>query len=60
LIPLGDRQGGNRGAKPLLAEADLEALRERLNTPDDGGLWSSRGSWIAARPGRAHVHAPCG
>jgi len=27
---LGDRRRGNRGARPLLDEADLEALRERL------------------------------
>ena len=38
---LGDRRHGNRGARPLLDEADLEALRERLKTPpEDGGLWT--------------------
>jgi transposase len=60
---LGDRRRGNRGAKPLLGEADLEALRERLQTPpDDGGLWSGPkvARWIAARLGLVHVHAPRG
>lgn len=60
---LGDRRRGNRGAKPLLTEADLEALRERLRTPpDDGGLWSGPkvARWIAARRGLVHVHAPRG
>jgi hypothetical protein len=38
---LGDRRRGNPGARPLLDETDLEALRERPKTPpDDGGLWS--------------------
>ena len=60
---LGDRRRGNRGARPLLAEADLEALRERLKTPpDDGGLWTGPkvARWIAARRGLVHVHAPRG
>lgn len=38
---LGDRRRRNRGARALLAEADLEALRERLRTPPEvGGIWS--------------------
>jgi transposase len=60
---LGDRRRGNRGAKPLLDEADLEALRERLKTPpDDGGLWTGPkvARWIAARRGLVHVHVPRG
>ena len=60
---LGDRRRGNRGAEPLLAEADLEALRERLRTPpDDGGLWSGPklARWIAARLGLVQVPAPRG
>jgi transposase len=60
---LGDRRRGNRGASPLLDEADLEALRERLKTPpEDGGLWSGPkvARWIAARRGLVHVHAPRG
>ena len=60
---LGDRRRGNRGARPLLDEADLEALRERLKTPpDDGGLWTGPkvAGWIAARRGLVHVHAPRG
>ena len=55
---LGDRRRGNPGARPLLTEADLEALRERLKTPpDDGGLWSGPkvARWIAARRGLVHV-----
>jgi transposase len=60
---LGDRRRGNPGGRPLLTEADLEALRERLKTPpDDGGLWSGPkvARWIAARRGLVHVHAPRG
>lgn len=60
---LGDRRRGNPGARPLLSEADLEALRERLKTPPDGGgLWTGPkvARWIAARRGLVHVHAPRG
>jgi transposase len=60
---LGDRRRHNHGARPLLSEADLEALRQRLATPpDDGGLWTSRkvAEWIADRLGLAHVHTPRG
>lgn len=60
---LGDRRRRNPGAKPLLSEADFEALRERLKTPpDDGGLWSGPkvARWIAARKELVHVHAPRG
>ena len=60
---LGDLRRGNRGARPLLSDDDLEALRERLRTPpDDGGQWSGPkvARWIAARLGLAHVHAPRG
>jgi transposase len=60
---LGDRRRRNAGARPLLSEADLEALRERLKTPpDDGGIWSGPkvARWIAARKGLVHVHAPRG
>jgi transposase len=60
---LGDRRRHNHGARPLLSEADLEALRQRLATPpDDGGLWTSRkvADWIADRLGLAHVHTPRG
>jgi transposase len=60
---LGDRRRRNAGAKPLLSEEDLDALRERLKTPpDDGGLWSGPkvARWIAARLGLVHVHAPRG
>ena len=60
---LGDRRRRNAGARPLLSEKDLEALRERLKTPpDDGGLWSGPkvARWIAARRGLVHVHAPRG
>jgi hypothetical protein len=40
---LGDRPRHNHGVSPLLSEADLEALRQRLATPpDDGVLWTSR------------------
>jgi hypothetical protein len=39
---LGDRPRHNHGVSPLLSEADLEALRQRLATPpDDGVLWTS-------------------
>ena len=51
---LGDRRRRNAGARPLLSEDDLEALRERLKTPpDDGGIWSGPkvARWIAARRG---------
>lgn len=60
---LGDRRRRNPGGKPLLSDADLEALRERLQTPpEDGGIWSGPkvARWIAARLGLAHVHAPRG
>jgi transposase len=60
---LGDLRRGNRGARPLLSDDDLEALRERLGRPpDDGGQWSGPkvALWIAARLGLAHVHAPRG
>ena len=60
---LGDRRRRNAGAKPLLSEDDLEALRERLKSPpDDGGIWSGPkvARWIAARRGLVHVHAPRG
>lgn len=60
---LGDRRRGNRGARPLLDEADLEALRERLRTPpDDGGVWTGPkvARWIAVRLGLVQVHAPLG
>ena len=60
---LGDLRRGNRGARPLLSDDDLEALRERLRTPpDDGGQWSGPkvARWIAARLGLEHVHAPRG
>jgi len=60
---LGDRRRGNPGARPLLSEADLEALREQLRTPpDDGGVWTGPkvARWIAARRGLVHVHAPRG
>jgi len=60
---LGDLRRGNRGARPLLSDDDLEALRERLRTPpDDGGHWSGPkvARWIAARLGLEHVHAPRG
>ena len=60
---LGDRRRRNAGARPLLSEDDLEALRERLKTPpDDGGSWSGPevARWIAARRGLVHVHAPRG
>lgn len=60
---LGDRRRRNAGAKPLLSEEDLEALRERLRTPpDDGGLWTSQkvAAWIADRLGLEHVHTPRG
>jgi transposase len=51
------------GARPLLSEADLEALRARLQTPpDDGGQWNGpkAARWIAAHLGLEHVHAPRG
>jgi transposase len=60
---LGDLRRGNRGARPLLSEEDLEALRERLRMPpDDGGQWNGpkAARWIAARLGLDHVHAPRG
>lgn len=60
---LGDLRRGNRGARPLLAPGDLEALRERLGTPpDDGGQWNGPkvARWIAARLGLERVHAPRG
>lgn len=59
----GDRRRRNPGARPLLAAADLAALRERLKEPpDDGGFWNGPkvARWIAARLGLAHVHAPRG
>jgi winged helix-turn helix protein len=58
---LGDLRRGNRGARPLLSDDDLEALRERLRRPpDDGGQWSGPkvARWIAGRLGLEHVHAP--
>lgn len=60
---LGDGRRRNAGAKPLLAAADLAALRARLRTPpNDGGLWSGPkvARWIAERLGLEHVHAPRG
>ena len=60
---LGDLRRRNVGCRPLLSEQDLEALRERLQTPpNDGGLWSGPkvARWIAERLGLAHVHAPRG
>ena len=42
---------------------DLEALRERLKTPPDGGgIWGGPkvARWSAARRGLVHVHAPRG
>ena len=60
---LGDQRRGNRGARPLLAEEDVEALRKRLETPpDDGGQWTGPkvALWIAARLGLEHVHPPRG
>jgi len=60
---LGDRRRRNAGARPLLSEADLEALRDRLKAPpDDGGIWTGPkvARWIAARLGLEHVHAPRG
>jgi transposase len=60
---LGDLRRGNRGARPLLSEADLEALRARLQTPpDDGGHWNGpkAARWIAAHLGLEHAHAPRG
>jgi transposase len=62
-LALGDLRRGNRGARPLLSDDDLEALRERLGTPpDEGGQWNGPkvGLWIAARLGLEHVHAPRG
>ena len=60
---LGDLRRGNRGARPLLSDDDLEALRERLRRPpDDGGQWSGPkvARWIAGRLGLEHVHAQRG
>ena len=53
---LGDRRRGNRGAKPLLDEADLEALRERLKTPPDGGRPVAR---LELRRGRGWCTCMC-
>jgi len=50
---LGDLRRGNRGARPLLSDDDLEALRERLSGPKVA-------RWIAGRLGLEHVHAPRG
>src|SRR3974390_1070784 len=60
---LGDQRARVNGAKPLLSREDLEALRERLESPpDDGGLWSGPkvARWMASRLGLSHVHAPRG
>ena len=60
---LGDRRRHNHGARSLLSDADLEALRQRLATPpDDGGVWTSRkvADWIADHLGLEHVHTPRG
>jgi transposase len=60
---LGDQRRGNRGARPLLSDEDLEALRARLQAPpDDGGQWTGPkvALWIAARLGLEHVHPPRG
>lgn len=60
---LGDQRRHNQGGKPLLSAADLEALRERLQTPpEDGGLWTGPkvARWMAVRLGLVHVHAPRG
>lgn len=60
---LGDRRRRNRGGRPLLSAVDLEALRERLGAPPDGGgLWTGPkvARWIAERLGLVHVHAPRG
>lgn len=60
---LGDRRHRNRGGKPLLSAADLQALGERLHSPPEGGgLWTGPkvADWIAARLGLARVHAPRG
>jgi transposase len=60
---LGDLRRGNPGARPLLSDEDLEALRERLHAPpDDGGQWTGPkvARWIAARLGLEHVHSPRG
>lgn len=60
---LGDQRRGNRGARPLLSGDDLEALRERLQSPPDaGGQWNGPkvALWIAARLGLEHVHPPRG
>jgi transposase len=35
---LGDLRRGNRGARPLLSDDALEALRERLRRPPDDGV----------------------
>ncbi len=60
---LGDRRHHNRGGKPLLSAEDLQALRERLQSPPEGGgLWTGPkvAKWMAARLGLVHVHAPRG
>lgn len=60
---LGDQRRRNAGARPLLSEADLEALRERLETPpEDGGVWTGPkvARWMAMRLGLVYVHAPRG
>ena len=49
---LGDRRHHNRGAKPLLSEADAEELRVALDEPPaDGGLWTGPkvAAWLAMR-----------
>jgi transposase len=55
---LGDRRRGNAGAKPLLDQAQREALARALQgAPPQGGLWSGPkvAAWIAVATGR-EVH----
>jgi transposase len=55
---LGDRRRGDAGAKPLLDEAQREALVRALRgAPPEGGLWSGPevAAWIARTTGR-EVH----
>ena len=55
LDSLGDGRRSNRGAKPLLDAAGLEALGAVLaQSPEDGGLWSGRqvANWMSGYLGR--------
>ena len=60
---MGDQRQRNGRAASVLTEAVLTALSARLREPpEDGGQWTGPkvARWLAARLGRAKVHAQRG